>query len=132
MASFCKNDSTYGGPFGPDGPLYFQPTYSWREAAEAFARERVAASILGTDASDLIYQLDASRTYNPWPRLEAITAPTTSVNSANDFINPSNLDYLTRSFQHKASTTADELAAAVVRNRCCLLGGVELRWFRAP
>jgi homoserine O-acetyltransferase len=74
-------------------PLYFQVQYPRREAAEAFARERVAASIKGTDANDLIYQVDASRTYNPWPRLEAITAPTTWVNSADDFINPRNLDY---------------------------------------
>ena len=50
-------------------------------------------SIAGTDANDLIYQVDASRNYNPWPRLEAIIAPTTWVNSADDFINPRNLDY---------------------------------------
>ncbi|MEG3089858.1 alpha/beta fold hydrolase [Sphingomonas sp. PB1R3] len=74
-------------------PLYFQSQYPRREAAEAFARERVAASIAGTDANDLIYQIDASRTYNPWPRLEAITAPTMWVNSADDFINPRGLDY---------------------------------------
>ena len=74
-------------------PLYFQAQYPQRGAAEAFARQRVAASIAGTDANDLIYQLDASRNYNPWPRLEAITAPTTWVNSADDFINPRNLDF---------------------------------------
>jgi homoserine O-acetyltransferase len=74
-------------------PLYFQAQYPRRDAAEVFARERVAASIAGTDANDLIYQLDASRTYDPWPQLEAITAPTSWVNSADDFINPRNLDY---------------------------------------
>ena len=74
-------------------PLFFQANYPRREAAEAFARERVASSIAGTDANDLIYQVDASRNYNPWPRLEAIVAPTTWVNSADDFINPRNLDY---------------------------------------
>lgn len=74
-------------------PLYFQAQYPQREAAEAFARERVAASIKGMDANDLIYQIDASRTYDPWSLLEAITAPTTWVNSADDFINPRNLDY---------------------------------------
>ena len=41
----------------------------------------------------MIYQLDASRNYDPWPRLEAITAPTTWVNSADDFINPRHLDF---------------------------------------
>jgi homoserine O-acetyltransferase len=74
-------------------PLYFQAQYPTRDAAEAFAGERVAASIANTDANDLVYQLDASRHYNPWPRLEAITAPTTWVNSADDFINPRGLDY---------------------------------------
>lgn len=74
-------------------PVYFQAQYPRREAAEAFARERVAASITGTDANDLIYQIDASRTYDPWRLLAAITTPTTWVNSADDFINPRNLDY---------------------------------------
>jgi homoserine O-acetyltransferase/O-succinyltransferase len=74
-------------------PLYFQAQYPRREAAEAFARERVAASIAAIDANDLIYQINASRTYAPWSRLEAITAPTSWINSADDFINPRNLDY---------------------------------------
>lgn len=74
-------------------PLYFQAQYPRREAAEAFARERVAASIAATDANDLIYQINASRSYAPWSRLEAITVPTMWVNSADDFINPRNLDY---------------------------------------
>jgi homoserine O-acetyltransferase len=43
------------------------------------------------DANDLIYQFDSSRNYNPWPKLEKITAPMTWVNSADDFINPRNL-----------------------------------------
>jgi homoserine O-acetyltransferase len=73
-------------------PLYFQSQYPTRAAAEGFARERVAASIANTDANDLIYQIDASRTYDPWPRLEAITPPTMWINSADDFINPRNLD----------------------------------------
>ncbi len=77
-------------------PLYFQAQYPHREAAEAFARDRVAASIAATDANDLIYQINASRTYAPWSRLEAITVPTTWINSADDFINPRNLDYPSR------------------------------------
>jgi homoserine O-acetyltransferase len=74
-------------------PLYFQAQYPTRAAAEAFARQRVAASIAGLDANDLVYQVDASRTYDPWPRLEAITTPTMWVNSADDFINPRGLDF---------------------------------------
>jgi homoserine O-acetyltransferase len=74
-------------------PLYYQAQYPTRAAAEAFARQRVAASIAGLDANDLVYQVDASRTYDPWPRLEAITTPTMWVNSADDFINPRGLDF---------------------------------------
>ena len=77
-------------------PLYFQAQYPRRQDAEAFARQRVTASIASTDANDLIYQIDASRTYDPWPKLERITAPTMWINSADDFINPRNLNLPTR------------------------------------
>jgi homoserine O-acetyltransferase len=74
-------------------PLNFQKLYPTRDKAAAFASERVTRAIASLDANDLIYQVDASRNYNPWPRLAAITAPTMWVNSADDFINPRNLDY---------------------------------------
>ncbi|HCB77099.1 MAG TPA: hypothetical protein DEP91_13190 [Sphingomonas bacterium] len=74
-------------------PLYLQATYPTRTKASAYAQERVAASIAGLDANDLIYQLDASRNYDPWPRLEAIRTPMTWINSADDFINPRGLPY---------------------------------------
>lgn len=74
-------------------PLHYQAQYPSRQAAGAFAEERVATALARLDANDLIYQLDASRNYNPWPRLEAISAPMTWINSADDFINPRNLDY---------------------------------------
>lgn len=74
-------------------PLWLQATYPTREKAEAYARERVDASIRATDANDLIWALDASRDYDPWPRLEAITAPVAWINSADDFINPRGLPY---------------------------------------
>jgi homoserine O-acetyltransferase len=43
------------------------------------------------DANDRIYQLDASRNYDPSPQLARITVPVTWINSADDFINPPNL-----------------------------------------
>jgi homoserine O-acetyltransferase len=72
-------------------PLYYQAQYPTRQAAIAYAQDRVASGIKELDANDLIYQLDSSRNYNPWPRLERITAPMTWINSADDFINPRNL-----------------------------------------
>jgi len=57
------------------------------------------------DANDLIYQVEASRTYNPWPKLEAITAPLTWINSADDFINPRNLDVPQRALARMPNAT---------------------------
>ena len=73
-------------------PLHYQAQYPTRQAASAFAGERVATAMASLDANDLIYQLESSRNYNPWPKLEAITAPVMWINSADDFINPRNLD----------------------------------------
>jgi homoserine O-acetyltransferase len=69
-------------------PLYLQRQYPDRAASEAYIVERVDRDIGTRDANDLIYQLEASRTYNPLPHLERIRAPMTWVNSADDFINP--------------------------------------------
>jgi homoserine O-acetyltransferase len=77
-------------------PLFYQKSYPTRAAASAFASERVTQAMATLDANDLIYQVDASRTYNPWDALEKITAPMTWINSADDFINPRNFDFPAR------------------------------------
>jgi homoserine O-acetyltransferase len=69
-------------------PLYLQKAYPTREAADAYIRERIGRGVQVIDANDTIYQLDASRNYNPWPGLERITAPLVWVNSEDVFINP--------------------------------------------
>jgi homoserine O-acetyltransferase len=74
-------------------PLNYQKLYPERDRAAAFASGKVTQAIAGLDANDLIYQVDASRTYDPSSRLETITAPMTWINSADDFINPRNFDY---------------------------------------
>jgi homoserine O-acetyltransferase/O-succinyltransferase len=74
-------------------PLLYQAQYPTRAAASAYAEQRVAAALKTLDANDLIYQLDASRNYNPWPNLERIKVPLTWINSADDFINPRNLPF---------------------------------------
>ncbi|KCZ89518.1 alpha/beta fold hydrolase [Hyphomonas johnsonii] len=43
------------------------------------------------DPNDTIYQFDASRNYNPAPRLSEIKVPVLWINSADDFINPPGL-----------------------------------------
>jgi homoserine O-acetyltransferase len=71
-------------------PLALQAQYPTRAAAEAFTDEALARIVTRNDANDIIYQLDSSRNYNPWPTLESIKAPTLWINSADDFINPPN------------------------------------------
>ena len=73
-------------------PLYLQKHYPTREKATAFVQDSVARALPGLDANDMIYQFESSRNYNPWPKLEAITVPVMWINSADDFINPRNLD----------------------------------------
>jgi homoserine O-acetyltransferase/O-succinyltransferase len=72
-------------------PLYYQAQYPTRTAASSYAEDRVSSGIKELDANDLIYQLDSSRNYNPWPGLERIKVPVMWINSADDFINPRNL-----------------------------------------
>jgi homoserine O-acetyltransferase len=77
-------------------PLYWQAQAPTREAADKFYEERVKAGVARLDANDLLYQLDASREYDPAPKLEAIVAPLVAVNSADDFINPPELPMMER------------------------------------
>lgn len=43
------------------------------------------------DANDLLYQVSASRNYDPSTQLERIQVPVMWINSADDFINPPEL-----------------------------------------
>jgi homoserine O-acetyltransferase len=72
-------------------PLPAQKTWPTRDAADAGTEETVNKYLTTLDANDLLYQVDASRDYDPSPKLGAITAPLTWVNSADDFINPPEL-----------------------------------------
>jgi homoserine O-acetyltransferase/O-succinyltransferase len=77
-------------------PLNWQAVAPTREAAEKFYLDRFKPAVARLDANDLIYQLDASREYNPAPKLELIKAPLIAVNSADDFINPPELGMIER------------------------------------
>jgi homoserine O-acetyltransferase len=58
---------------------------------DRYLAAQLRARMATTDANDLIYQVESSRTYNPSPGLETIVAPLVHVNSADDFINPPEL-----------------------------------------
>lgn len=72
-------------------PLQWQKLAPTRETADKFYEDRMKAQLARTDANDMLYQFDASREYNPSHRLEAIKAPLTAINSADDLINPPEL-----------------------------------------
>jgi homoserine O-acetyltransferase len=56
----------------------------------------VADSMRHADANDLLYQLEASRDYDPGGGLEQIRAPLLAINFADDLINPPELGILER------------------------------------
>src|SRR6266404_6094833 len=72
-------------------PLQMQRNYPTRDAADKYLDEYFAARMPGLDANDLLYQVNASRNYDPLPSLEKIRARVMYVNSADDFINPPEL-----------------------------------------
>ncbi|PYU68879.1 MAG: hypothetical protein DMG49_14940 [Acidobacteria bacterium] len=72
-------------------PLYMQKTSPTRDAADQYLDDYFKTRFAGLDANDLLYQVNASRNYDPSTQLEKITAPVMYINSADDFINPPEL-----------------------------------------
>ena len=72
-------------------PLPMQKSLSTRDAADKFLEDYLASHASSLDVNDLLYQLNASRNYDPSPQLEKITARVMWMNSGDDFINPPEL-----------------------------------------
>jgi homoserine O-acetyltransferase len=72
-------------------PLQMQKTLLTRDAADKYLEDAYETRVKDLDANDVLYQLDASRNYDPSSHLEKIKAPVMWVNSADDFINPPEL-----------------------------------------
>lgn len=72
-------------------PIAWQAKYPTRDAADAFVAKAVDAEMADLDANDLLYQVDASRNYDPSAKLASIGVPVMYINSADDFINPPEL-----------------------------------------
>jgi homoserine O-acetyltransferase len=72
-------------------PLQLQRSAPSRDAADAQIARLLETRLAVTDANDLLYQVDASRDYDPSTALEHIAAPVLAINSADDFINPPEL-----------------------------------------
>ena len=73
-------------------PLQMQKTLPTRDAADRYLEKAYETRVKDLDANDVLYQLDASRNYDPSGGLEKIGAPVMWINSADDFINPPELD----------------------------------------
>jgi homoserine O-acetyltransferase len=65
-------------------------------ASDAVLDSSVALTSRNADANDLLYQVEASRDYDPGPDLERIKAQLVAVNFADDLINPPELGILER------------------------------------
>ena len=77
-------------------PLQFQKAYPDRDSADRYVDDTVRRLVGEDDANDLLYQVDASRDYDPQAMLGSIRAPLLAINSADDQINPPELGILER------------------------------------
>ena len=73
------------------GPADAQKRAPTHDAADHLLEQVGTRYSSAMDANDILYALEASRNYNPWPKLEAIRAPLVAVNAEDDFINPPEL-----------------------------------------
>jgi homoserine O-acetyltransferase len=77
-------------------PILRQQQMPTLAAADSTLDAAMATALKTADANDLLYQVEASRDYDPGPDLEKIRAPLLAVNSADDLINPPELGILER------------------------------------
>lgn len=73
-------------------PIPLQKAMPTRDDADKYLDDYFHARLGALDANDLLYQVNASRDYDPSQQLGKIKAPVMWINSADDFINPPGLD----------------------------------------
>ena len=72
-------------------PLLQHKQAPTRDGADSLIRTTINARLSTTDANDMLYYFEASRDYDPSSHLSEITAPILAINSADDFLNPPEL-----------------------------------------
>ena len=90
-----KLAQTYFGVATSGGTQALYRAAPTREKADQILDERLAQPS-NADANDVLYQLEASRDYNPGPKLETIQARLLAINSADDERNPAELGIMER------------------------------------
>ncbi len=73
-------------------PIQMQKSMPTRDAADKFLEEAYATRTKGLDANNILYQVASSRNYDPSGQLDKIKVPVMWINSADDFINPPELE----------------------------------------
>jgi homoserine O-acetyltransferase len=81
-------------------PIQMQLALPTRDAADQFLEKFMKRELEDLDANDLLYQVSASREYDPSAGLGNIKVPLWHVNSADDFINPAELGIAEREIKH--------------------------------
>jgi homoserine O-acetyltransferase/O-succinyltransferase len=81
-------------------PLVMQKNLPTRDAADNYLDQAYKNNLVSLDANDFLYQVSASRNYDPSTQLDKIKAPVMYINSADDFINPPELGIAEREVQH--------------------------------
>jgi len=72
-------------------PIQMQKELPTRDAVDKFLEEAYATRTKNLDANDILYQVAASRNYDPSSQLGKIKVPVMWINSTDDFINPPEL-----------------------------------------
>ena len=72
-------------------PKSIQAAAPTREAADRYANDQIRGRLNGMDANDFIWALEASRTYDPSPKLDAVKAKVLAINFSDDLVNPPEL-----------------------------------------
>ena len=94
MANAFYGFATSGGNLG------LQKQAPTREAADRLVDAQLASPSFAADANDAIYQLDASRDYDPSSKLASIKAPLLAVTSADDERNPPETGLMEKGLAH--------------------------------
>jgi len=84
------------------GPSDAQKRAPTHDAADHLLQQVGSRYSSAMDANDILYALEASHDYNPWPRLEAIRARLVAVNAEDDFINPPELGVMPEAMKRVA------------------------------
>ncbi|MGH7604562.1 MAG: alpha/beta fold hydrolase [Gemmatimonadaceae bacterium] len=75
-------------------PRHLQKIAPTRDSADAYVDRWARAHMTSIDANDFMYQFEASADYDPSRDLEKIRAPVLAINSADDQVNPPELDLM--------------------------------------